>query len=268
MNESASDPAALYHLDGRVLVPTELTQGPWDPTAQHGGALAALAVRCLEAVAQPAPMRLARLTVDLLRGVPLAPLAVETQVVRQGKRLQLVDLKVLHEGRPVARSAGLFIRSAQVPGVEALPAPRASTTPDDGVPPDPGMRLPGYIRALEFRSQGIRERGAWSSSAWCRLRVPVVAGEIPSPCARLAAAADFASGIANPIDLERYVAINPDLTIAVEREPRSEWIGIEGETRMCGDGMGHSLGAVFDLEGRVARVQASLFVDERSKIGG
>jgi hypothetical protein len=79
---------------------------------------------------------------------------------------------------------------------------------------------------------------------------------------------DFASGIANPIDLERYVAINPDLTIAVEREPRSEWIGIGGETRMCGDGMGHSLGAVFDLEGRVARVQASLFVDERSKIGG
>jgi hypothetical protein len=268
MNLSASHPEALYHVDAGLLVPSELTQGPWDPSAQHGGALAALAVRCLEAVPQPAPMRLARLTLDLLRGIPLAPLAVETQLVRQGKRLQLVDLKILHAGAAVARGSGLFIRSAQVPGVAASPAPRAATTPDAGVPPDPERSLPGYIRALEFRSQGLRERGAWSSSVWCRLRVPVVAGETPSPCARLAAAADFASGIANPIDLERYVAINPDLTIAVDREPTSEWIGIEGETRMCGDGMGHSLGAVFDLEGRVARVQASLFVDERAQIGG
>jgi hypothetical protein len=268
MNEIPEDSEALYRAEGGLLVPTELTQGPWDPTAQHGGAVAALVVRCLEAVPQPTPMRLARVTLDLLRGIPIAPLTAETDVVRQGKRLQLVDVRLLHEGTPVVRGSGLFIRRDRVDGVEATVAPRASTLPDDGVPPDAGRVLPGYIRALDFRSQGVRERGAWSAAVWCRLRVAVVEGETPSPCVRLAAAADFTSGIANPLDLEHYVAINPDLTLHVEREPSSEWLGVEGETQVCSEGMGQSMGSVFDLEGRVARVQASLFIDRRPKTGG
>ena len=266
---SSAEPSALYRIEGSQVLPSEWTQGPWDPGAQHGGAVAALAVRGLEAMPTPAPMRLARLSLDLLRGVPMAPLEIEEEVLRTGKRLQLAELRIRHEGRVVVRAKGLFMRRARIEGIgEPEPPARATTSPEDGSPPDESVRLPGYLRALEFRSQGRRLRGAWSSFAWCRLRVPVVVGEVPSPCVRLAAAADFASGIGNPLDLERYVAINPDLVLQVEREPHSEWIGVEGETHVCGDGMGNSSGAVYDLEGRVARVQASLFIDRRADAGG
>ena len=66
------------------------------------------------------------------------------------------------------------------------------------------------------------------------------------------------------MDFAHYVAINPDLTLQIERPPESDWIAVEGETHVARDGMGNSSGAVFDLGGRVARVQASLFIDRRA----
>ena len=35
-------PGAFYEQDGDLLVPSELTRGPWDPDAQHAGPPAAL----------------------------------------------------------------------------------------------------------------------------------------------------------------------------------------------------------------------------------
>ena len=69
-------PAALFEPDGQLLVPTALTVGPWDPGSQHGGAPSALLARAVEAEPAPGPVRLARLTVELLRPVPLTPLRV------------------------------------------------------------------------------------------------------------------------------------------------------------------------------------------------
>lgn len=269
MSEDPSDGAALFRREGDRFVPSALTQGPWDPDALHGGAVAALAAHGIESLPAPAPMRLCRLSVDLLRAVPMAPLEVETEVLRTGKRLQLSELRIAHQGKPVVRAAGLSIRTERVPGLaeHEVDGPPARTTPDalsplalDG---DLDRKLPGYLRALDFRSEGLRMRGAWSAAIWCRLRVPVVDGAPLTPMVRLAATADFASGLGNPIDLEHYVAINPDLTIQIERPPTSDWIGVEAETHVRADGMGNSQGSVFDLAGRVARVEASLFIDRR-----
>ena len=65
---------ALFIADGDRFVPTVHTRGPWDPQAQHGGPPAALIARAVEAVPADAPMHVARLTVELLRPVPLTPL--------------------------------------------------------------------------------------------------------------------------------------------------------------------------------------------------
>lgn len=62
---------ALFLADGDQFVPQDVARGPWDPTALHGGPTAALLARAVEGhEADPAqPMRVARLTVDLLRPV-------------------------------------------------------------------------------------------------------------------------------------------------------------------------------------------------------
>ena len=75
--------------------------------------------------------------------------------------------------------------------------------------------------------------------------------------------ADFASGTGNAMDYTKYTSINPDLTIHVLREPRSDWIGLRGVTRHAADGIGQSASIAYDLDGEVGRVQASLLLDRR-----
>ena len=87
--------------------------------------------------------------------------------------------------------------------------------------------------------------------AWFRLRVPLVAGEQPSPLQRLAAAGDFGNGIATAVSWATHVFINPDLTLYVERLPRGEWVGLDAVTRVGDAGIGVSDSALYDEHGRV-----------------
>ena len=81
---------AVFHLDGERHVPTELARGPWDPGAQHGGAAAAILGRAVERFQPELGLAVTRITFELLRPVPLAPLVVTTAMTRPGKRVQLV----------------------------------------------------------------------------------------------------------------------------------------------------------------------------------
>ena len=58
--------------------------GPWDPyELQHGSPPAALVAWTAESISTAAPMQVARLTIDLMRPVPVAPLTFESEVVRE-----------------------------------------------------------------------------------------------------------------------------------------------------------------------------------------
>ena len=72
---------------------TEATQGPWDPNAMHGGPPAALLAELLSRrAAELSPtLRLARLSVDFLGGLPLGDLTTAVTVPRPGKRVALLE---------------------------------------------------------------------------------------------------------------------------------------------------------------------------------
>ena len=89
-------PTSLYRPDGELFVPSIAARGPWSPDAQHGGPVAALLCRAAERVESAGKMTVVRLTVELLKPVPLAPLTVRAQLRRPGRRVQLVELAVLH----------------------------------------------------------------------------------------------------------------------------------------------------------------------------
>jgi hypothetical protein len=255
---------AIYLPDGpeRVL-PTELARGPWDPDAQHGGAPAALLARAAER-ADPAGMTIVRLSYEFLRPVPLAPLDVRIRLLRPGRRVQLVGAS-LHAGEDeVARVTALRIRGDDVPApppaVEALPA-----GPEQGVLLEaPSERPTSFAwNAMEIRFIAGSFWEVGPSSAWFRLRRPLVAGEDPSPLQRLAAAGDFGNGIATAVSWRTHVFINPDLTLYVERPPAGEWIGLDAQTRLNTSGSGVSDSVLFDEQGRVGRAQQGLYVAER-----
>src|SRR5665647_276558 len=86
---------AIYRVDGHRVVTSPDAAGPWDAGMQHGSAPAALAVWAAEAILTPEPMQIARVTIDLMRPVPIGPLTLQTEVLRQGRKIQLCAVRLL-----------------------------------------------------------------------------------------------------------------------------------------------------------------------------
>jgi hypothetical protein len=256
---------AIYLPDGADrFVPTELARGPWDPGAQHGGAPAALLARAVEQAESEQPMAIVRLTYELLRPVPLTPLELRTHVVRPGRRVQLIEASLVAAEQEVCRLTALRIRVADVP---------VEPSEEAGPPSGPEQHEEDRSRAdwgVSFASAGMEIRfaegefiGVGPAFAWFRLRVPLVAGEQPTPLQRLAAAGDFGNGIAAAVPWTSHLFINPDLTLYVERLPQGEWVGLDARTRTAGAGSGVSDSVLYDERGRVGRALQSLYLAER-----
>jgi hypothetical protein len=110
-------------------------------------------------------------------------------------------------------------------------------------------------------------RGDWLQAgpafAWIRLREPVIAGETPSGVQRLVAAADFGNGVSAVLPFDRWMFINPDITVHVERPPDGEWIGLDAVTRITDHGSGATSTTLYDERGRVGTGVQSLLVEPR-----
>jgi hypothetical protein len=260
-------PDAVFHADGSRLVPTELARGPWSADAQHGGGPAAVLARAVER-ADPGPAGfVARLTVELLRPVPLTPLEVTVRTTRPGKKVQWLEASLVADGVEVARAHALRLRTAdvglpQITTQEPLrPGPEDSREFD--IAPALGRGIPdlGFWTAMELR----RVTGSWTepgpASVWFRLRVPIVAGEEPSPLQRVAAAADFGNGISAALERGAFLFINADLTIYLHRAPVGPWIGLDAATAVEPTGVGLAASVLHDEHGPVGRSLQGLLVD-------
>jgi hypothetical protein len=247
---------------GGVVVATSLTQGPWDPNSQYGGTPAALLTWAVEGVPTLVPMRIARITVDMHRRVPLGRLEVRTEIAREGKRLQVVAATILDsDGLEVARATALRFRLGHGPDTPTDPKLPAVATPPFGPERVHQRRtddLNGFMGAMESREGGSAD----ASTSWYRATRPVIAGEEPSPTVRLAWASDFTANSGNYLDLSRWSAINSDLTINLARAPQGEWTGVATRAWYALDGIGHARADLFDLDGFVGTCTASLLVDE------
>ncbi len=245
-----------------VVVATMLTQGPWDPNSQYGGTPAALLTWAVEGVPTLVPMRIARITVDMHRRVPLGRLQVDAEIVRQGKRLQVVVATITDpDGIEVARATALRFRLGTGPDAPTDPSLPPIVTPPLGEPRDHGPRtndLNGFIDATEMRDAG----SPGAATSWYRATRPVIASEEPSPTVRLAWASDFTANSGNYLDLRHWSAINADLTINLNRAPQGEWTGVATRAWYALDGIGHARADLFDQDGFVGTCTASLLVDE------
>lgn len=263
---------ALFDLSGRTVVATELSRGPWDPRHCHGGPVSALLARAVGSLDDHHDWQVARLTVELTRPVPVgAAMSITTEVERPGRKVSLVAA-VLRDGDvEVARVRALRIRVADLD----LPAGAAPDAPM--APPETGRRehptSPGAGPAagpVAFHSHGCEHRfveGSWAdpgpAAAWVRLLHPVVEGEVPSGVERVAAAADFGNGVSGALPYDRFVYINPDLTVHLLRPPVGEWVGLRSTSYYAAAGAGLAESALFDEAGRLGRSCQSLFVDPR-----
>lgn len=251
---------------------TASTAGPWFSDAQHMGPPSALLVRALERHGGRAddapPVRLARLTVEVLGKVPLGEMEVETVVERAGRTIELLGAELRAGGRAVARAHGWRHAVADVAAAATDQGP-AMPPPGQGEehPRPPGW-LPGYLDALEWRWLAGALEVSGPGRVWARLRVPVVVGadgvaEEPSGWQRLAAVADSTNGAGARQDASRWLFLNTDLTLHVHRAPTGEWIGLDADSVLGPDGAGTAFSVLHDLDGPVGRAAQALTVRPR-----
>jgi hypothetical protein len=256
---------ALFVPDGDSVVPTPRARGPWSVDSLHGGPVAALVAGAAESLTDDDDLQLARITLELLRPVPLAPLVVRSALVRPGRRVQLVDTVVEAGGVEVAWSRALRIR-VRADGDATVPSVAEDPAPD---PPEEGVAQPSHPDEYRaFHNDGMEMRfvsGSWDrlgpATVWFRLRCPVVLGAETTPWQRAAAAADFGNGVSAELSFATSLFINPDLTVAVHRPPVGEWVGVEARTRFGSPGIGSTESALWDRDGRIGRAIQNLLVE-------
>jgi hypothetical protein len=259
-------PAAFYQPDGDLYLATELTRGPWDAGAQHAGPPAALLGRELERLPEAEDFQLGRVTFEILRSVPIAPVGVSSRVLRPGRRVQLVEAELSVDGEVLMRATAWRIR------VAAIELPPGSTAPSEP-PPGPeqgadGGFFPtaeehGYHTAMEIRFISGAFMEAGPATVWLRMRRPLVAGEEPTPLQRILVAADVGNGVSSTLDYRRFLFINVELSVHLERMPEGEWVGLEATTRPQPTGIGIAESVLFDRQGRIGRALQTLLIGER-----
>jgi hypothetical protein len=252
---------AAYRLDGDTAHATAHAAGPWHPGLQHGGAPASLVVWAAERVPAAAPMRVARVTVELLRPVPVAPLALRVEALREGRKIQLVEVRLIHDGKEVVRGTVLKVRTAPTPLPRGPIMPPLAAAPPVDVPADPDFNF-GFAAGFELRR--LTERGRLGpAQVWFRQHAAIVEGEPLSPAMRAAAVGDYSNGIATELPWTDWTFINADLTVSLAREPEGEWILSDAECWIGEDGTGLAMCRLADERGTFGRAVQSLLLELR-----
>ncbi|HVW48449.1 MAG TPA: thioesterase family protein [Solirubrobacterales bacterium] len=258
--------AAFYEPAGGKFDATALTRGPWDPGAQHAGPPAALLGRALEALPEAEDFQVCRVTFEILRPVPIAPVAVEARIVRPGRRVQMLEAELRVDGEVLMMARAWRLRTAPVD----LPAEAIAIPPGPALPPEPGPanffetgESEGYHTAMEVRFVAGAFTEIGPATAWLRMRHPLVAGEEPSPLQRTLIAADVGNGISAALDFRRFVFVNVDLTVQLERLPDGEWVCVDAVTIPRPRGNATAESVLADERGRIGRALQTLLVAER-----
>lgn len=252
-------PSFYERLDADRFRATEHTRGPWSNEHQHGGPPAAL---CAEAVVDSEDFRLAQLSVDFLRPVPLGPLERSVEWLQRGRTRERALVTLSAGGKPVmeARLTRLLTTELDVSATRALeePLPEASQP----------WRFNffaaevGYHTAMELRLA----RGTWGEgpvASWTRMRYPLIDGEPVAPALRAIAAADAAHGVSPCLPIRDYTLVNPTLTVVLDRDPSDAWVLLDSESQAQTAGVGHMTGRLWDRQGLCGRVLAPLIVTPR-----
>jgi hypothetical protein len=260
-----SEETAFFILEGERLVPTVLTRGPWSPIHQHGGPPSAVMARAIErAAGEPDTLQMTRFTIDFIRPVPIEPLTVSVERVRDGRRARGYTAVLSAGDQAVARATALLVRTEPVapPPVPAreplLPLPGEATAFHF-----PFFRdLVGYPTGVETR-MALGTFGSGRAAAWMRMRVPLVLGEAPTPAQRVLVVADSGSGVGAAFEPARFVpCINADLTVALHRLPEGEWIGLDAVTALEPHGIGLTRTGLYDLRGPIGEGLQGLVIGQ------
>src|SRR5215212_5860923 len=168
---------AIFRVDGNSVLTSPNAAGPWDPTMQHGSPPAALVVWAAEALPTSVPMRIARVTVDLMRPVPVAPLTIQTEILREGRKIQLCAVRLRANGVVVVGATVLKIKlQAQELPAEAAILPIELPGPDQSRVEPADFSSSPFVTGMSLRAARGRFGAPGPGAIWYRADRPLVEG--------------------------------------------------------------------------------------------
>ena len=170
-------------------------------------------------------MTTTRLSIDMSRRVPMGATRVDTEVVRDGKRIQAIEARYVVDDEIVGRATAMRVRIA-----EDLSVPNP-VLPEDQIPSDPHTHPViawTFAGPLGFRRQfrlspkrGRRRSGDRLDEDGEAVR----RGRVERSTGAHRAVADMIPSGGSVLDYEQMISINADLVISLHRPPEGEWLG-------------------------------------------
>ncbi len=255
---------AYFSVEGERIIPSIHGAGPWDPTVLHGGAPAGLIAYLAEQAPTPRPMNITRLTIDLKRPVPIAPLSVDREVTREGRNIQTLAITLSAGGKEVVSASVLKVgaRDLELPQ-DAHVEPLVHAGPDTGERLFEFERAAGFSQLIEIREVPRQAGSIGGRACWFNVSRPFIPDTENTPVMRAAASADYCNALGVPLDFRTWTYINADLTVHFSRQPEGTWILLDGEAMIGADGRGLAYASLSDERGRFGRAIQSLVVAPR-----
>jgi hypothetical protein len=251
-----SSAEGFFRAEGDTLIPASFATSPWGQVL-HGRLIGGLTARAAEQARADIPeLACGRLTVDLFRAVPLAPVTVRTSPVRTGRRIVVLDVTVEQDGAPVGQGRAVLLRRSEQPDGAFRPVPAWDAPAPAQLGPARPASTSRWTAPWESWPVGAPvdgPGGVMSAGMWVRDVHPLVTGEQLTPLVRLAMAADIASPVSN-YSSSGLSFINADYTVYLGRDPHGEHVGIQPAGHISEHGVAAGQCVIHDEHGAVGFV--------------
>ncbi|MFM9376952.1 thioesterase family protein [Gordonia sp. VNK21] len=248
-----------FEPDGELFRPLSLAKSDWNPQQMHGVAVSGLLARGAEhalAGLGRSDMSPARFHVDLFRPAAMAPTSVEATVLRNGRRIVLIDSVLRQDGEQVARATASFLQTAQAQTGTVWSSDDRATPPDQDLPPE---SEPMVASENPWSVGFAGHQNAGRHATW-QTAIPAVRGDEPSPYQAIAQLADITNLICN-WGSAGVEFINTDVSLALVRRPDSTSVGVRATDRLEHEGIAVGTAELFDRSGPLGTATVTAVVN-------
>ena len=239
---------------------TDFTRSNWAPNLQHGSPPLALLTKAIEELLADIPLRIGRLSLDILGAVPVAEVSVRAWLERPGKRISLLAAEMRADERTVARVSAWALATSDTADVASDRYPPLVEGPAQPLPAH-WWNVGGYLESVQFRRQPDDPGG--SAVWWMSPLVHLVDTEDTTSLEKLAMVVDCANGIGAALPPEQFVFMNTDTVVHLHRAPHGADFGLRARGSIGPDGIGVTTAEIFDRSGFVGTSAQTLLVQRR-----
>lgn len=255
---------AFFTMVDDHYVATEMAVSPWSSTQLTGTAVCGLLARELETHCPGDEFIPARFTVDLFRPVLNEPIQLYSEVVRDGRRVRVIDAAIIQRDHVRARATVMYVAVGEQPPGEVWQAPRYLPVPTDkltAVDGEPPLFKSGNLDWTgDFASGQNSER----KSAWHNLP-SLVEGDPISPFQRAAFVGDATNLVCN-WGTEGVGYINSDLTVTLARLPEGNELGLLAQDQVATAGIAIATATIYDRTGPLGTCVVTAISNARRQV--